>query len=57
MLNQMTSQGETEPTDSEQAAQQASEDQIDLSASQEQPGRAGSTPDRIAPGRKPLFRS
>jgi len=46
-----------EPGKSEQARQQAQEDQAGPSGPQAQQSRAGSSDQRTAPGRKPLFRS
>jgi hypothetical protein len=47
---------QTEPTDSEQAAQQAPLDQVGLSDSQMQPSQRGPLTKPAAPGRMPLFR-
>ena len=46
---------QTEPTDSEQAAPQASQDQAELSDSELQVTQAPSPTRCTAPGRKPLF--
>src|ERR1700674_967498 len=46
-----------EPAKSEQARQQAQEDQAGPSGPQAQQSQAGSSDQRTAPGRMPLFRS
>jgi hypothetical protein len=46
---------ETEPTDPEQATQQAPQDQMGSLDSQAQPRQSGSSTKRTAPGRMPLF--
>jgi hypothetical protein len=46
---------ESEPTDSEQAVPQASQDQADLSDLQVQLNQTRSSTTCTAPGRKPLF--
>jgi hypothetical protein len=46
-----------EQTESEQAVEQVSQGQADLSDRQAQQNKAGSSEKRISPGRKPLLRS
>ena len=46
-----------EQTESEQAVEQVSQGQADLSDRQAQQNQAGSSEKRTSPGRKPLFRS
>ena len=46
-----------EQTESEQAVEQVSQGQADLSDRQAQQNQAVSSEKRISPGRKPLFRS
>ena len=46
-----------EQTEAEQALEQVSQGQAELSARQAQQNQAGSSEKRTSPGRKPLFRS